>query len=78
MQMMYPGTILDELTPHARVATAVAPFIAAAIMRIAFGRNEVTRWMLTVTTTWFAINVLLAPYSAGMRQDILDLVAMLR
>ena len=78
MQMMSPGTILDELTPHARVATAVAPFIAAVIMRIAFGRSEATRWMLTVTTTWFAINVLLAPYSAGMRQDILDLVSLLR
>jgi hypothetical protein len=78
MQMMYPGTILDELTPHARVATAIAPFAAAIIMRIAFGRNGLTRWMLTIGTTWFAINVMLAPYSASMRQDILDFVAMLR
>lgn len=70
--------LLDEFTPHARVATAVAPFVAAMIMRIAFGRNSATRWMLTVATTWFAINVMMAPYSAGMRQDILDFVALLR
>ena len=75
---MDPGSILDGLSPYARVATAVAPFVAALIMRIAFGRSRITRWMVTIATTWFAINVLLAPYSARMRQDILDFVAMLR
>jgi hypothetical protein len=75
---VFSGTLLDDLTPHARVATAVAPFAAAAIMRIAFGRNKLTRWMLTATTTWFAINVMLAPYSARMRQEIMDLIALLR
>jgi hypothetical protein len=75
---VFSGTLLDDLSPHARVATAIAPFAAALIMRIAFGRNKITRWMLTLGTTWFAINVMLAPYSARMRQDIMDFIAMLR
>ena len=69
---------MDDLSPYARVATAAAPFAAALIMRLAFGANRLTRWMITVSTTWFAINVLLAPYSAHMRQDIMDLLSMLR
>ena len=75
---MFPGSLLDDLSPYARVATGVAPFVAALIMRVAFGANRFTRWMITVATTWFAINVLLAPYSAHMRQDIMDLLSMLR
>ena len=26
--------------------------------------------MISLATVWFAVNVLMAPYSAGMRQDI--------
>jgi hypothetical protein len=32
----------------------------------------VTRVLLSVSTTWFAINILMAPFSQGMRRDILD------
>jgi hypothetical protein len=31
-----------------------------------------------VTTMWFAINVLLAPYSSGVRQDLMDFGSRLR
>ena len=33
------------------------------------GNNTLTRLLLSLSTTWFAINILMAPYSAGMRQD---------
>jgi hypothetical protein len=75
---VFSANLLDQLTPNARVATAAAPFAAALIMRIAFGRNRFTRWIVTVATTWFAINVLMAPYSARMRQDILELMSLFR
>ena len=64
--------IFEDLSPHARVATAVLPFVAAMLLRIFFGKNRLTRVLLSVSTTWFAINVLMAPLSEGMRRDILD------
>ena len=66
------SSIFEDLNPHARVATAVLPFAAAILLRIVFGKNWVTRVLLSICTTWFAINVLMAPFSQGMRRDILD------
>ncbi|MGA9623782.1 MAG: hypothetical protein WBQ65_04875 [Bryobacteraceae bacterium] len=64
--------IFEDLSPYARVATAVLPFAAAILLRIVFGKNWVTGALLSVGTTWFAINVLMAPFSEGMRRDIFD------
>ena len=64
------GLPLDELTPDMRVATAVAPFVIAMLLRLLLGRTQFTRWTIMIGTMWFAINVLLAPYSAGVRQDL--------
>jgi hypothetical protein len=72
------GTLLDTLTPHARVVTAVMPFVFAVIVRLMFGRSRFTGWLITVATMWFAINILVAPYSARMRQDIRNLPSLLR
>ena len=65
-------SIFEELSPHARVATAVLPFVAAMLLRLILGKNRLTQVLVSVSTTWFAINVLLAPLSQGMRRDILD------
>ena len=65
--------IFEDLSPHARVATAVLPFVAAVLLRLVLGKNGVTRVLLSVSTTWFAINVMMAPLSEGMQRDILDL-----
>ena len=65
--------LLDALSPHTRVITAVAPFVIALVMRLALGRNKLTAMLVTMGTMWFAINVLMAPYSARMRQDIMNL-----
>jgi hypothetical protein len=75
---MSPGSLVDAISPHARVATALIPFLAALVLRLLFGKNRVTRAALSVATMWFAINVLIAPYSFDMRQEILRLGAHLR
>jgi hypothetical protein len=48
------------------------------LLRWILGRTQFTRWAITVSTMWFAINVLLAPYSSGIRQDLADLSSRLR
>jgi len=71
-------SLLEHLSPHARVATAVLPFVLAVVARIVLGRNGVTRAMISLATMWFVVNVLMAPYSIGMRQDIDELQSMFR
>jgi hypothetical protein len=65
-------SVFEDLSPYTRVATAVLPFVAAIVLRLILGRNQVTRVLFSVSTTWFAINVLMAPLSEAMRRDILD------
>jgi hypothetical protein len=64
------GSILDHLSPYARVLTAVIPFLLAIAIRFIYGKNRATQVLLSISTMWFAVNVLLAPYSAGMQRDI--------
>jgi len=50
---------------------AVLPFVVAILLRLLLGRTELTRWTAILSTMWFAMNVLLAPYSTGLREDLL-------
>jgi len=75
---MSPGSLIDALSPHTRVATALVPFLAALVARLLFGKNRFTRAILSLSTMWFAINVLLAPFSVGLRQEILHLLFLFR
>ena len=68
-----PMHLLDDLTPHMRVATAIAPFVTALVLRIILGKSRLTGLLVSVSTVWFAINILMAPYSARMRDDIQEL-----
>lgn len=63
-------SILERFSPYARVATALAPFVLAVILRVLVGKNRFTRLFLSISTTWFAINILLAPYSARMQTEL--------
>lgn len=72
------GNLVDSFSPHARVATALIPFLVALVLRLLFGKNQVTRVALSVATLWFAVNVMMAPYSVEMRQEILNLGTRLR
>jgi len=60
------------------VATAVLPFLIALVLRVALGKSRITSLLVSVSTVWFAVNVLMAPYSVGMRQDIQDLQHLFR
>jgi hypothetical protein len=75
---MVPGNLFDSLSPHARLATAVLPFVLAMGVRLMFGRSRVGGWLITLATAWFAVNVLVAPYSAHMRQDLRNLGSLIR
>jgi hypothetical protein len=68
-----PADIFEDLSPHARVATAVLPFVAVMLLRLVLGSNRLTRVLISLSTTWFVVNVLMAPFSDGMRRDIVGL-----
>lgn len=72
------GSPLDYLTPEGRVEMAVAPVVIAMLLRLLLGRTQFTRWTLMIGTMWFAINILMAPYSAGIREDLMDVSARFR
>jgi hypothetical protein len=70
--------MIDDFSPQMRVALAVAPFLVSILTRIIFGRRTWTRWFVTVSTMWFATNVLLAPHSAGIRRQVMGLGSVFR
>jgi hypothetical protein len=65
--------LLEALSPHARVATAILPFVLAIVLRIVLGRNRLTRALISIGTMWFVMNILMVPYSIQMQQDIHEL-----
>jgi hypothetical protein len=69
--------ILDWLGLHARLATALAPTVVAVVARFLLGSNRVTRVLLWAAPVWLAASVLLAPFSADMQRELLDLTRFL-
>ena len=72
-----PGLLLDQLSPYARVATAVTQFLVVMLARLVWGKSQTMSWLITASTVWFVINVLAAPYSAPMRQEIQNMLTRL-
>jgi len=72
------GSILDHLSPYARILTAVMPFLLAIAIRFIHGKNRVTHALLSISAVWFAANILLTPYSAGMQRDLAHVRAWFR
>ena len=70
---MWYSSPWSGLTPDELVGAAVAPFVIAMLLRGLLGRTQFTRWSVALSTMWFAINVLLAPYSSGVRQELIEL-----
>ncbi len=54
------------------------PFLVALALRIVLGRSMLTRVLVSIGTMWFVVNILMAPYSVRMRQDIHELQTMFR
>ena len=75
---MYPVGILESLGLHAHLASAVAPFVVAMALRFLLGKSRFTTWFVSLSTMWFAINVLVAPYSPGTQREIESLWALFR
>ena len=75
---MYPAGILESLAFHAHVASAVAPFAAALTLRFLLGKSRFTTWLVSLSTLWFVINVLIAPYSPEAQREIESLWALFR
>ena len=71
---MVPRDLVDGLSPYARLATAVLPFVVCVVLRFILGKNRLTGWLLTLGLVWFIMNMLMAPYSAGLRQEVVNLV----
>jgi hypothetical protein len=59
-----------DLGPYARIGTAVAPFVVAILLRLLFGKNRLTGFLIYLATMWFMANVLTAPYSLRMQQEL--------
>jgi len=55
----------------------VIPFFVVMLARLIWGKSQTMSWLITASTVWFVINVLAAPYSAPMRQELLNLVTRL-
>ena len=72
---MFPWGLLEKLSPYARVATAVAPFVGALVFRLLTGRSRIASILISVATTWFAVIILMTPMSEGMQQDLFRLGA---
>ena len=64
---------LELILPYLRVATAVIPFAVALLVRLLVGPNRITRFLVSAAITWFAVNILLAPFT-----DVARLTAWLR
>ncbi|MGA1994169.1 MAG: hypothetical protein ABSH45_00195 [Bryobacteraceae bacterium] len=47
--------------------------MAALLLRLILGRNRLTGSLIAFTTSWFAMNVLLAPSAEPMRQQLYSL-----
>jgi hypothetical protein len=67
------GTVLSDLSPVTRVCIAAGPFVAALLLRLILGRNRLTGSLIAFTTSWFAINMLLAPSAQPICQQLYSL-----
>lgn len=67
---MPAGKLFTDLGPYARIGIAIAPFLVAMLLRLLFGKNRLTGLLVTLTTMWFTVNVLVAPYSIKMQQEL--------
>jgi len=62
--------LLHFVSRNARILTAVLPFAIAMGIRFVYGRSRLTQALISIGTAWFAVNVLLTPYSDGMQRDL--------
>ncbi len=52
------------------MVSAVAPVVITIAMRFIFGSSKLVNTLVSIATVWFTVNVLAAPYSFQMQEDI--------
>jgi len=58
-----PFELFERLSPNARVAAALIPFLLALVMRLLWGKNRLTETVLWLATLWFTLSMIMAPFS---------------
>jgi len=71
---MPAGAFFGEFSPLSQVAAAVSPFIIAMILRLMFGRKRWTEVVVTIATSWFFVNVLIAPYAVDIQRELHEII----
>ena len=63
--------IFDPPPDRVRIVVAMA-------LRLLLGKSRFTAWFVSLSTMWFAINVLMTPYSPERQREIESLWALFR
>ena len=68
-----PG-MFDDLSPLGRVLMAAVPFMVSMLLRTMYGRNKTTEILITIATSWFLVNVFVAPHSLDIERELYHLL----
>jgi hypothetical protein len=52
----------EHYLPHLQAYSAAIPVIGAILLRVLLGRSKFIEVLLTLTTLWFAVNVMVEPF----------------
>lgn len=53
---------------------AAVPFMVSMVLRLMYGRNKTTEILLTLATSWFLVNVFVAPHSVDIERELYHLL----
>jgi hypothetical protein len=68
------GSYFYDISPLGRVCMAAVPVAVALLLRLMYGRSRTTEILLTVGTSWFLVNVFIAPHSVEIEQELYHLL----
>lgn len=53
---------------------AAVPFMVSMLLRLMYGRSKTTEILITVATSWFLVNVFIAPHSLDIERELYRLL----
>ena len=53
---------------------AAVPFMVSMLLRAMYGRNKTTEILVTIATSWFLVNVFIAPHSVDIERELFHLL----
>jgi hypothetical protein len=70
-----PGIgMFDDLSPVGRVLMAAVPFMVSMLLRLMYGRTKTIEVLITIATSWFLVNVFIAPHSVDIERELFHLL----